>query len=361
MPLCRSALGVALCLLVWASSASAIVIKTSKGPVGGFLVSEDGKYMTLRVTEDGQEVERDYLIAKNPVLYRIEVERLKSLSRDKPKAYSDFADELAKEEQDPEARYMARRLYLITAHLDRGKLGKDALLKLSALADSEAEARRCRALAYLLDEKADATLLAREEVRTDKASKLPAEGLKDFLKALQAYRAGKVVPALELAGRKGMERIFSQAPGDLDQAAFKRMCTDVRCAACKMKGTLPCSNCSGKGLVKNMFGGLEVCTTCNRKKSVTCDTCGGRGINQDLSSDTLRVILRAELWATEQLLGGGPAGEKKPAPGEALKWSSALQKRQVSPVLPLSLETLIPEIDPRKCKYHNKTWVIPSE
>jgi len=157
-----------------------------------------------------------------------------------------------------------------------------------------------------------------------------------------------------------MDRIFSQAPGGLDQATFRRMCTDRCCTACKMKGTLKCSNCSGKGFVLVGFNGRQQCATCNGKKTVTCDTCNGRGTNQDISSDTLRAVLRAELWATEQLLGGGPGGEKKPAPGEALKWSSVLQKRQTSPVLPLSLDT-ITEFDPRKCKYHNGTWVVPSE
>jgi len=92
---------------------------------------------------------------------------------------------------------------------------------------------------------------------------------------------------------------------------------------------------------------------------VPCDACDGRGIHRDLSDDTLRVVLRAELWATEQLSGGEATGDKKKK-GDDKKWSSVLQRRQLAPVLPLSLET-ISEFDPRKCHYRNGKWVVPSD
>ena len=93
---------------------------------------------------------------------------------------------------------------------------------------------------------------------------------------------------------------------------------------------------------------------------VPCTDCGGAGgnqafVNQGLPDDVLRMILRAELWASDQLSGGNAAGKK--GPGET-SWASLLEAHQVSPVAPLSLET-ITEFDPRNCLYRNGAWVTP--
>src|SRR5262245_35354278 len=116
MPWCRFVLGVVLCLCVWASSASAIIIETTDGKIHvGRLMDDDGKKLTIREQlSDGEEVEKVYPPAKiKAVPSRLDEKLLKALSRDNPRAYSDYADELAKQERDPEAKEVARRLYLI--------------------------------------------------------------------------------------------------------------------------------------------------------------------------------------------------------------------------------------------------------
>jgi hypothetical protein len=359
MPWYRCLAGVVACFVVGASSAKAILIETGGVRVGGYLVSEDDKKLTIRtLTPEGEEAVKEYPRDKIKVLHQLDAKRLTELSSDKPKAYRDYADELARQDADPEARYMARRLYLIAASLDKKNLGVSCLVRLSALAGSPAEARRCRALAYLFASKAEGKVLLVE----GKAAKPPrpsADALRDFTKALQAYRAGKVKLADDIAGRKGMDAIFQLAPVNLDVKSFRRMCTDANCATCKATGRVQCTACLGKGVVRNMFGVFERCTTCNGKKVITCAVCDGRGVTPDLSNDTLRTLLGAELWATEQLLGGAVVADKKKS-ADNKSWSAVLQRRRLNPVLPLSLET-ITEFDPRKCHYRDGSWVVPSE
>jgi hypothetical protein len=360
MPCCRFILGLAVGWFCWASSASAILIETAGVRVGGYLVRSDDKKLTIRIdTKAGQETVKEYVRANIKIIHQVDVKRLEGLSKENPKGYYDYAEELARQEADPEAKYMARRLYLIAASLDPQKHGTRSLLRMGDLAGTPAEARKCRALAFLLDAKADARLLATDDAKPVEPRKDQVDGLHDFTKSMQYYRAGKVKLALETANRKGMDKVFSMAPGDLDQRAFIRMCADVNCATCKTKGKVRCPNCAGKGIVRGMFGANEYCTMCSGKKMSTCNACEGRGVNQDLSDDTLRVILRAELWATEQLLGGEAAVDKG-VKSDKKKWSSVLQRRQLSPVSPLSLET-ITELNPRKCHYRNGNWVVPSD
>src|SRR5262249_44424883 len=141
------------------------------------------------------------------------------------------------------------------------------------------------------------------------APRAPAGDLQDFQKALQSYRTGQIAYARKLANQKGVETVFGLAPGKLDKATFLQWCTNAEGSS----GTPP-------------------------------------------PEDALRTVLRAELWAIDQL-SRGDAGDTKKA-GET-KWSAVLQARQVRPVPPLSLETIIPEVDPRKYVYRNGKWEAP--
>jgi hypothetical protein len=108
-----------------------------------------------------------------------------------------------------------------------------------------------------------------------------------------------------------------------------------------------------KGKMLNPLGQQVRCTTCNGTGLLTCGTCDGTGINP-IPEDVLRIMLRAELWAVDQLAGNVPRGRKEPESN----WSTILEARQVSPVMPLSLET-ITEFDPHKCLYRDGKWVAP--
>lgn len=300
-------LGLVIAWLALPGPAWGILLETPDGPVRGYLLSDDGTRLRVRVVlADGTEKTADYDRAKVTIVHQIDTGRLQKLDKNDPKSYYAYAEQLTdkKVAADPEARYMARRLFLIAAYLDGGRLGHDALLRLGALAGTEEEKRRYAALAFLLAPDGNA-----EALRPAPAPRPPAADLQDFQKALQSYRTGQMAYARKLANQKGVEMIFGLAPGKMDKATFLQWCTNAEGSA----GNLP-------------------------------------------PDDALRTVLRAELWAVDQLSRGG-AGETKTA--DDGKWSSILQARQVRPVPPLSLETIIPEVDPRKCVYRNGKWEAP--
>ena len=339
MPLRRFGLGLAVGLLWLPLAAQAIVIEMQSGKRHvGYVVRDDGKTLIVRERgADGKEEEISYdrVRSKFKILSELDGARLIKLSRDNPMEYLDYAQalaEVASTYDDPEARDTAMRLFLIAAYLDPQKYGPSSLLSMSALADTPAEARKCRALAFLLDPKGNASLLKPDAVKPAQLPKAQADTLQEFLKALAYYRAGQIDLARKAAESKGMDTIFSMAPGMTDKKAFLQRCTDASCATCK-----------GTGKVQSGM------------KSLKCVDCDGSGGNQALAENDLRSVLRAELWAIDQLAGSDTSD--KPRPG-ATNWASILEARQLNPVTPLSLET-ITEFNPRKCLYRNGVWVLP--
>lgn len=285
-----------------------LIVEQTPGavPVGGYLVSNDGKTLRMKMLlPDGKEKIKDYELSKIDIIHQIDANRLKKLDKNDPKAYYDYAEELAnkKLDADPEAKDTARRLFLIAAYLDRRQFGQGALLGMSSLAGTEAEARRCRAMAFLLDPKDDADAL-----KPAPMPKAPTGALQDFEKALQSYRTGQIANAKKLANAKDMDMDFSKAAGGIDKATFLQWCTDAD------------------------------------------------GLTGNPPEDRMRRILMAELWVIDQL-PHGDTGDKTNA-GET-KWSSILQARQIKPVSLLSLETIADDIDPRKCLYLDGKWVVP--
>lgn len=351
---CRFGIGLAIGLFFSTSAASAILIDTGAGRVGGFVLNDDGTKLKISIpTPDGEDKVSEYLHTKITIVHQLDVKRLEGLSSDNPKAYRDYAEELARQKDDPEARYTAMRLYLIAAKLAPEEFGSSSLLAMSALAKPPAEARKYRAMAFLLDAKADAGLLKAEGVKPAPPVKFPARALEDFTKALQLYRAGQIKLATETAKREGVDKIFNNAPGKFDLKTFLQCCTDANCTTCRADGTVTCPTCNGRGIVVNMFQQLR-CSTCKGKKRVPCPDCGGTHVRDSLPDDVLRLVLRCELWAMDQQGASADAGWNDAA--DAKSWSALLRSRGLSPVLPLSLET-ITSFDPRKCRYRNRKWV----
>jgi hypothetical protein len=335
------------------SLASAILIETGTGRVGGFVLSDDGTKLKISIpTPDGQEKVGEYLHAKIKILHQLNVKRLEGLSSKNPRAYRDYAEELARQEADPEARYMAMRLYLIAAHLAPEQFGSRSLLSMSALASTPAEARKYRALAYLLDPKVRPDLLRVEGDRPAEPAPFDARALGDFTRALRHFRAGQMKPASVTAQHEGVARIFSMAPGHTDLKTFLQWCSDANCPTCRVDGTVVCPTCKGRGQVVNVFKRVELCATCKGRKRVLCPDCGGTHVREP-QPDVRRVVLQCELWALEQQ-GGENAGRK--GARDTKSWSAVVQSRRLSPVLPLRLET-ITRFDPRKCLYRNRRWV----
>src|SRR5262249_32601062 len=151
------------------------------GPVAGYLQSDDGKIVTIKVRlADGTEKTHEYERSKIKIIHEVDRKQLEKLSQNNPQGYFDQAEKLAKHPQDPEARDTAMRLYLIAASLDARQFGASGLTRMSALASSRAEARKCLAMAYLLDAKQDAKLLKAEGGKSPQLPKGQAAALKDF-------------------------------------------------------------------------------------------------------------------------------------------------------------------------------------
>jgi hypothetical protein len=358
MSVWRLIAGVAVGLFCWVAPASAILIESNDAKntqVGGFLIRDDGANLTIRIrTPDGREQDVTYALDKIKILHRLDVKRLEALSRDNPKGYRDYAAELAQQKKDPEARDTAIRLFLIAAKLAPEKFGSSSLLSMSELASTPTEAHKYRALAFVLDPKAGPELLKAEAVKPPPLDRNQLRALDDFTKALQHYRAGRLKLATDTVRKDGVDKIFGLAPTKLDQKTFLQWCTDANCENCRADGTVVCPNCKGNRIVVGMFGQRERCSTCNGNGRLICPDCGGTHVRDPLPEQSVRGALRLELWAMEQQGLGGDPGRKEAT--EPKGWSTVLQSRRLSPVLPLSLDT-ITDFDPRKCRYRNGKWV----
>jgi len=330
--------------------ASAIVLLTpGKLQVAGYFEKEEGNQIYVRVkTADGKEEIKMFDRSKITIEHQVDRVKLGRLTKETPKAYRDYAEELAKQTKDPEAMELAIRLYLIAAYLDPANLGRSSLMNMSALAKRPADARKYRAMAFLLDTKGDEGLLKSEVKKALPESKAASKALTEFQKALKAYRNGELAKAKSIANDKNVGDYFAKA-GFKDQKSFLQACNDANCAKCKA-GKVECATCNGKKTTDPF--GMQACATCNGKGTQTCTACDGAG-KTPISEDVLRSVLRAELWALEQILPSESASPKNNVGG----WSSAVSNPQASIPL-LTLET-ITEFDPRKCVFRNGSWELP--
>jgi hypothetical protein len=341
-------------VLILQTPAWSILIETApnKRVVGGYLVSEDAKKLVLRIPIGGGKVKDEtFERSKVKILHRVDRERLEKLTKDTPSVYREYADELAAKKADPEAKELALRLYLIAAYLDPAKFGRSCLLSMTELANNPADARKYRAMAYLLDANSDQSLL-----KSDPAAKAkpPESAWKSFQSALRKFRNGDVIDAREAAKGKDVATCFASVPGMMDQDTFIQACTDSICPQCKYnnRNNFRCPTCMGRG--KDNFG-FQPCPTCKGKGIVKCSTCDGTGINRNAVDDNFDAVVRAELWSIEHMLPNAPAPEKRSGPGT---WASAVSNPQLTPIPVLTLET-ITEYDPRKCVFRNGSWVAP--
>jgi hypothetical protein len=364
MPGYRFGLALAIGLFFSTSLARAILIDTGAGKVGGFVLSDDGTTLKINiVTAGGESIgSKEYTRAEIKIIHEVDVKRLERLSKDNPKAYFDYAEELhaeelARQDADPEARARAKELYLIAAKLAQKEFGSKSLLRMSDLAYTEAEARRYRAMAFLLDPTADARILKAEAGGPAKQAQIPPRDLEDFRRALQLYRLGAFEEAEKMVQREGVDKIFSKAlPTKLDLKAFLDLCGRAYCHMCSKDGTVACTNCNGKGQCFNKrtgdFEGL--CKVCVKGRK-RCPACGGKHFSDSVDNRSRRVVLQCELWALDQ-----QGWRDNPRRGEAAgarSWSAVLQSRPPDPVQPLSLDTMIPKFDPKRNLYRNRNWV----
>ena len=341
-------------LLIVVTPVWSIVIETVPGKVRvrGHVLSDDGKKLVLRIPSDaGKPKEQAFDRSKIKIIHQIDRGTLGKLTRDNSEAYRKYAEQLAKHPDDPEAVDTAMRLFLIAAYLDPAKQGRGCLLAMSELAPNPADARKYRAMAFLLDGKKDPSLL---KLDARAQTSIPEAAWKSFQQALRKYRNGEVIDARELAKAKGVAGCFLALPGIMDQETFIEACTDAICPQCKYtnREKTRCATCNGKG--KDSFT-LQPCATCKGRGVVRCPACDGSGVNRTRLAEHVEAMVRAELAALNRQVPDAPAAGKR---ADAANWSSALSNPQMTPIPTLTLET-ITDYDPRKCVFRNGTWVAP--
>lgn len=331
-PLLAVALLVTLPLPAWP-----VIVETTTGAkIKGHLVRQSPTIVVVRF--DGSDIEETIPRSRIKKLHRVVDEgRLESLNKELPQRYRDYADELARHREDPEARDMALRLYLISAWLDRDKFGQSSLLKMVDLARTPAEARAFRAMAFLEDPLRDVQSLQ------GKGAKLVDDGsFEQFLKALRLFRRGKTNLALETAQGKGVSDYFALVPGLISYKDFIRLCQEHPECKCKT-GRAFCTTCKGKGLL--------TCKTCKGKGFVDCELCQGKARPLKVSEDQLQAIVRLELMVES-------AAKLKLGSAQEIGWTDTLRQMMIGPAPVLSLEN-ITEFDPRKCHYRAGKWILP--
>lgn len=303
----RNLLGVFLVALV-AQSVSAVILITETGKrVPGYLVSMTATEVVIRVPVQGGESRIERFPRKSvSVLESFKPERLEALQPGNPAAYRDYAEELVARKDDPEARDLALRLFVIAASLDPEKLGKGCMATAAGIARTPQEERRLRAVAYLLDTRHDQSLIQEKAAKAppSKGNGLPGDPKgKAFMAALKAYRRGQYAEAEKQANIPGVETYF-QLVGPIQHAGFLQACAKA----------------------------------------------AGVKTPPDPSSDLARKILQLELESDEKI--GQPAeGRKNP-------WSIALtpDSRRVPPLPSLANVT---EFSPTDSVYSKGVWSMP--
>lgn len=287
----------ALVLTAAVGMARAVIVETRSGErVMGYLVRKDGDRVVVRCrAADGSWTTKEFDATAVTVVETVSVKRLEGLRKEQPLEYRLYAEELAEKRVDPEARDMALRLFLIAAHLDPARLGRDCLKSMSDLAWDDRDKRAFRAMAFLLDPQRDPKLLGKADgpPRVERAPNRDR-----FIAALRAFRAGRTAEAARLARKEGVAEFFTTVPGLMSHKAF-----------------------------------LDACAANEHR----------------LPDDQLAVMLRVELHHLREAARGRSADA----------WSGLLLRGEARPVPVLTLEKLIPGVDPRRCLYKGGQWVEP--
>ncbi len=147
-------LAISILLMPAAANSDVIWLADQKDPVFGLI--DDAKSTPEQIvfskTENGTDFEvvtfeRD---AVKAIVVNVVTSKLESLTPDKPNDWFDLAETLSTQKQDPVARKLAIRLYLVAAkHANAAALRDAAIQNLIPLARSEQEAQRFARFSWL--------------------------------------------------------------------------------------------------------------------------------------------------------------------------------------------------------------------
>ncbi len=306
----KNSLRIASVLLVFVATAESlavvILLKDKDQPVVGFPVRETKDTVTIaQVLPGGKRRELSFDRSDIELIRKtVDPETLASLSSEKPRGYSNYAEELIEKQQDPEARQAAIRLYLIAAHLDREKLGYSAMLGLIRLARNQTEETKFRAMAYLVDPDRGERELKRPAAVKAASTDLDDQTKGRLLKAVRLLRQGKKYSARQYLSYPDAKVAFAHFAEIMTFNDFERAC---------MRGdTLP---------------------------------------------STLRKLITLELMLVPNVSSKRTASTTLAGP---VSWSESIRRDGTSPVPVLSLETLT-EFDPRLCHFRDGKWVADAD
>jgi hypothetical protein len=278
-----SLLGLAVC--VEYASGAIVLLKGADEPVAGIIQSQDENHIVIQQQlPDGKSRMRDIL--------RSEIEDVILT------VYRDYAEELAEKRRDPEAAAVSLRLYLIAAYLAPESLGRSSLLGMLNLADSPAEERKYRAMAYLLDPQHDKRILREAGQAAPTTDAADEETTTMLIAALRAARRGDQRTLANMLKRPSFREALQQWPSGLSYDEF---------------ANLP----------------------------------------EELPPETLARLLQLELVLSRQSRPEGPEDEEQSA-----SWSWIVQRDGTEPVPSLTLETLT-QYDPRDCVFRDGKWIRP--
>ena len=211
------------------ASGATLLLRDEAEPVRGMIIEENDDGVLLRVElPDGGVRERLILRESiDTILRPVDEERLAALDPHQPRAYRDYAEELAEKRIDPEARDTSIRLYLIAAHLAPEELGRSALLGMTPLARNATERRRFRAMAFLLDPEQNPDLLRPNDRSDDAASAVDSAATPQvtmLLRALEMLRRGRHQEANRLVRRAGVSELLEEHADILTLEEFLEAC-----------------------------------------------------------------------------------------------------------------------------------------
>ena len=282
-----------------------VFTKNRDEPIRGFLIGENAISIEVHEPLPSGDVRKHILprVSIDDIIRAVDPERLAALKPEAPEDYRSYAEDLAVKTEDPEARAMAIRLYLIAAYLKTDELGRSCLLGMAGLARTPEEERAFRAMSFSLDPDHDASLL--------KAPKLTASGftgIKDgdrqaLRTALQLLRSGK----LNEAGRH-----FSLPPVQAAATYYSHIISE--------------------------------------SEYQDAIRAAGR-----LTPRLLRKFLTLEITLTATV-----PTEASDEPSAFAPWSQLIARDDTKPVIPQTLTSLT-EFDPRQSVYRAGEWQAPSE
>ena len=168
--------------------------KNQKEPIRGFLIAENAVHIEVHEPLPNGDVRKHILprVSIDDIIRAVDSERLAALAPESPESYRSYAEDLAAKTEDPEARVMAIRLYLIAAYLKPNELGRSCLLGMAGLARTPEEERAFRAMAFSLDPDHDPSLLKAPQVTASDFTGIKDNDRQALRTALRLLRSGKL-------------------------------------------------------------------------------------------------------------------------------------------------------------------------